>query len=52
MSDTDNMTNQTAAAERARLMRLLDAETISHQDRGQIAVRQWARAWINEQATQ
>ena len=51
MSKFENVNNQSAAAERARLMQLLDAETISHQDRGQITVRQWARAWINAQGT-
>jgi len=47
------MTEKTEAIkERERLMRKLDAESITHQDRGQIAVRQWARAWINEQGAQ
>lgn len=38
-----------AKRERERLMDLLDAESITYQDRGQIAVRQWARIWIREQ---
>lgn len=38
-----------AKQERERLMRRLDAESITHQERGQIAVRQWARSWIREQ---
>ena len=39
-----------AKRERERLMRRLDAESIAYQDRGQVAVRQWARAWIQENA--
>ena len=38
-----------AKQERERLMDLLDAESVTHQERGQIVIRQWARAWIREQ---